>query len=70
VRGLHGIRRLLAVVAAGFLATTAPFERRLFERSPLLAAAGLLLLVLRAAALGFGYLAGTAYWTQHRTRHS
>lgn len=58
-------RRLSAVVAALFLVTTVPFERRLAERSAALALVGPLLLVVRAAALGFGYLAGSLHWAKN-----
>lgn len=63
------LRRLAGLPVAAallFLATTLPFERRLAERSPRLALAGPLLLALRAAALGIGYLAGTLYWASQR----
>lgn len=65
IRGLRAVRGLLAAVAALFLVTTAPFERRLAERSIALALVGPLLLVVRAAALGFGYFAGSLHWAKH-----
>ncbi|MCC6169766.1 MAG: glycosyltransferase family 2 protein [Caldilineaceae bacterium] len=66
LRWLAGLPLAAALL---FLATTVPFVRRLAERSPRLALAGPPLLALRAAALGFGYLAGTLYWTRHHERH-
>ncbi len=68
VRRLAAARRLLAAVVGIFLATTAPFERRLAERSIGLALAGPLLMAVRAFALGFGYLAGLIHWGRPENR--
>lgn len=62
---LRRLYRLPLAATLLFLATIVPFERRLAERSLRLALAGPAMLALRAAALGFGYLAGTLYWAKH-----
>jgi GT2 family glycosyltransferase len=52
----------VAAAALLFLATTLPFTLKLAQRSPALALAGPGLLVVRALALGSGYLSGTIHF--------
>jgi lipopolysaccharide/colanic/teichoic acid biosynthesis glycosyltransferase len=51
-----------AALAGLFLASAAPFLAKLWRRAPALAAAGPLLLLARALALGGGYVAGTIHF--------
>jgi glycosyltransferase involved in cell wall biosynthesis len=55
---------LLGAVAALFLGSAAPFLSALARRSTDLALIGPLMLVMRAGALGFGYLIGTLRWAR------
>lgn len=61
-RVVPGLRRawaLSALCALVFLLSTLPFLVKVGRRSPALAVAGLLFLVVRSLALGAGFLAGT-----------
>ncbi len=52
----------VALCLLAFAATTAPFVAKLAQRSPGLALIGPLMLVVRALALGSGYLVGTIHF--------
>jgi glycosyltransferase involved in cell wall biosynthesis len=56
--GLRWVRTLIGLGVVGFLTSTLPFLYKLARRSPHLALIGPLLLVVRAAALGSGFLLG------------
>ena len=51
--------KLLAAVVALFLALIVPFQIKLFRRSPVIGVVAPILLIIRALALGCGYLVGT-----------
>jgi O-antigen ligase len=51
--------KLLAAVVALFLALIVPFQIKLIRRSPVIGVVAPILLIIRALALGCGYLVGT-----------
>ncbi len=59
---LNWLWAAVAATALSFLLTTLPFVRKLARRSPALALIGPPMLVVRALALGSGYLIGTIHF--------
>ena len=54
---------LLGAIIIGFLFTTVPFERKLYQRSLRLALIGPFFLLIRALSLGCGFLLGTIHFS-------